>query len=427
MAKGPDHLKEIAKPFDPSGAADPDQALLTWLFWRGLVGIEGIGFLSSFGEAMVTAGLPVARGSIGIETVHPEFSSQNFVWRRDGGVITQAEFHHDGGRQPDFLASPMFHMMSNELTEMRCLLEDPAEVARFGVFETFRTDGMTDWYGALFPFEAADEYKGAGQLGMVTTWTTDQAGGFTEGDLARLRLLLPAFALVIKSRVTWSIAEQVAATYLGPDAGGRVLAGEIRRGSVQTLDAVIFFADLRDFTAIADRAPRDELVAMLDDYLDAIAEPVESRGGQVLKFMGDGLLATFDLTQGDDRDGPATICATALAAAHGALTAVARLNDKRAARGQPTMALDVALHQGEVLYGNVGSARRLDFTVVGPAVNEASRIEAECGALDVNLLVSESFYRVATASQQSLVSLGRHRLRGVREPQELFGLAAETP
>ena len=427
MAKGPDHLKEITKRFDPSGAADPDQALLTWLFWRGLVGIDGIGFLSSFGEALVAAGLPVARGSIGIETVHPEFSGQISVWHRAGGVVTREDFRHGAGRQPGFLASPMYHMLANKLTDMRCRLDDPAEVARFGVFQTFRADGMTDWYGAVFPFEIADEYKRPGQLGMFTTWTTDQTGGFTERDLARLKSLLPAFALVIKSRVTWSIAQQVAATYLGPDAGARVLAGEIRRGSVQTLDAVIFFADLREFTAIADRAPRDELVAMLDDYLDAIAEPVEHRGGQVLKFMGDGLLATFDLTKGDDQGGPEAVCATALAAARDALAAVGQLNAKRGVAGQPTMALDVALHQGEVLYGNVGSARRLDFTVVGPAVNEASRIEAECGALDVNLLVSESFYRAATASQNTLVSLGSHRLRGVREPQELFGLATDRP
>ena len=222
----------------------------------------------------------------------------------------------------------------------------------------------------------------------------------------------------MKSRLTYEVASTVLETYLGRDAGHRVLTGSIERGSAEAIRAVIWFSDLRGFTKLTDSLPRDVLVATLDDYLEAMAAPVQTNNGQILKFMGDGLLATFDLTGRDD----AAVCRDALAAAKALRSAFPVFNNARKANGKPVMDFGLALHLGEVFYGNIGASDRLDFTVVGPAVNEASRIQALCRPLDRNVLVSSTFQETV-GSESALESLGFHALRGVREPKELFGLA----
>ena len=193
----------------------------------------------------------------------------------------------------------------------------------------------------------------------------------------------------------------------------------MQRGEVQGVEAVLFYTDLRGFTAIADTTPGKELIALLDECFECMVEPIVRHGGEVLKFMGDGLLAAFAVRPA----GRAEVCAAALDAATEALALIEALNARRRAAGQRTAGLDLSLHIGGVQYGNVGTAARLDFTVIGPAVNEASRIEKLCEPLGQSLLVSQAFAEAATASRGRLVSLGRHKLRGVREETELFGLA----
>ena len=200
-----------------------------------------------------------------------------------------------------------------------------------------------------------------------------------------------------------------------PAAG--VLTGSIERGSAEAIRAVIWFADLRGFTRLTDSLPRDVLVETLDDYLEAMAAPVHANNGQILKFMGDGLLATFDLT-GRDQE---AVCRDALAAAAELRAAIPGFNEERKGAGKPVMEFGLALHLGEVFYGNIGASDRLDFTVIGPAVNEASRIQALCKPLDRSILVSGTFQDAAGGTHE-LESLGLHELRGVREPQELYGL-----
>ena len=209
-------------------------------------------------------------------------------------------------------------------------------------------------------------------------------------------------------------------TYLGRDAGARVLTGQIERGTAEAIRAVIWFADLRGFTRLTDSLPRDLLVQTLDDYLEAMAKPVHDHQGQILKFMGDGLLATFDLTGHDE----AAVCRKALKAAADLRSAFPGFNKARQAAGKPVRDFGLALHLGEVLYGNIGASERLDFTVIGPAVNEASRIQALCRPLERNILVSSTLQESAGAGSGNLESLGFHALRGVREPQELFTLGS---
>jgi len=293
------------------------------------------------------------------------------------------------------------------------------------VFDELRGVGMTEWMGWVQPFGeltpqvgSSTEADHAERLWLVFSAATDRPGGFSEQGVALLREVLPVFAVAVKATSLRGIGHGLLAAYLGNDPASRVLSGTVLRGEVQSVEAVVLFTDLRGFTALADTMLGRELIVLLDDYFNCMVQPIVARDGEVLKFMGDGMLAAFAVVL-DDR---AEVCAAALAAAEEVLARVEALNIERRNAGQTATALDISLHIGRVLYGNVGSDTRLDFTVIGPAVNEASRIEALCEPLGQALLVSQAFVEAATASRDRLVSLGRHRLRGVREDTELFGL-----
>jgi adenylate cyclase len=207
-------------------------------------------------------------------------------------------------------------------------------------------------------------------------------------------------------------------TYLGRDAGQRVLSGRIVRGIAEQIDAVVWFSDLRGFTRITDTAP-EEVIALLNDFSDVIISAIHEHGGDVLKLIGDGTLAIFTA------ENRLHACNSALSAAIAAREGVVELNKHRAAQGKPVTDMYLGLHVGNVFYGNVGSRERLDFTVLGPAVNEASRIAAMCRSVDQPVLISTAFAEVGNIRRR-LVSVGRYALRGVSHPQELFTLNSEA-
>jgi len=251
---------------------------------------------------------------------------------------------------------------------------------------------------------------------ILSSWATDIPDGFPEPALAALRRLVPFLALAVKSASLGRIAETLVETYLGRDAGRRVLSGRISRGVAEKIGAVLWFSDLRGYTKITDTAPPEQIIPLLNDYADAVISAIHEEGGEVLKLIGDGTLAIF---QAADRD---RACRCALAAAAVARNRIAALNLTRAAESLPVTDLYLGLHVGEVFYGNVGSKDRLDFTVVGPAVNEASRIAAMCRSVDQDMLLSSAFAAAAGSDRKRLISVGRYALRGVGRPQELFTL-----
>ena len=317
-------------------------------------------------------------------------------------------------------------MLKEGIAEQRVRLDTPGIGKDWPVFEELRDEGMTEWLGGVFPFgELAPRVGGAetaeqvSQLWLVLSLTTDRAGGFDETHIEFIRNVLPQFALAVKSATAGGLWQGLLAAYLGADPARRVLSGSVQRGEVQSVEAVLLYADLRSFTPLADRLPGNELMMLLDGCFDCMVRPVHRHGGEVLKFLGDGLLAIFRINQRHRSD----ICASALAAASEALDLMDILAEARRTEGKETPGLDIALHVGTVQYGNVGTDARLDFTVIGPAVNEAARIEVLCKELDHPLLMSEAFASAAISSRPHLVSLGRHRLRGVRDETELFGLA----
>jgi adenylate cyclase len=352
--------------------------------------------------------------------------ARSLIWERATGLGTRFEFRHVEIDAPILRQSPFEPMLRHGIAERRYDLNSPKPEHEVPVFEELRAAGMTDWLGRVFPFgELAPQIGGPAdaervdELWLVCSVTTDQLGGFADAHVALLRELLPVFALAAKATTMRTVYHGLLSAYLGQDPATRVLAGTVQRGEVQGVEAVLFFTDLRGFTALADTLPGRDLIGLLDECFDCMVRPVVAHGGEVLKFLGDGLLAIFRI---EDRPHAET-CAAALEAAKEALALMASLAEARRARSLPTPDLDIALHVGHVNYGNVGADARLDFTVIGPAVNEASRIERLCDALGRHLVMSQSFARAADASRHELVSLGRHRLRGVREETELFGLA----
>ncbi len=400
--------------------ADP-RPVCDWLTEQALLAAPIDTLLEGCADRLVTAGLPLLRGHLTATTLHPQFASVGVTWRRGQGLEVRDRYEHGNDQRPAWQQSPLQPLVRGETELVRHRLDAAADVATYPMLGELRDMGGTDYMasGSLFGSDgvAPSEVK----TGMIASWVTDRPGGFADADIAALQRVQLALAVAARTALGEEIARTVMATYLGADAGARVLDGGIRRGDVQVIDSAILFSDLRGFTALSDTIDRAALVPMLNAYLAAMADPVDANGGQVLKFLGDGMLATFAL--GDE--GAESACGRAMTAAAQAFEAIAALNAQRAADGLPIMELGIALHLGDVLYGNVGSERRLDFTVIGPAVNAASRMEAMCGALDCPLLISGAFVRAA-GSAAPFRSLGCHSLRGIGEPQELFTADAAT-
>ncbi|MGQ3072054.1 MAG: adenylate/guanylate cyclase domain-containing protein [Ferrovibrionaceae bacterium] len=397
------------------------RAIYAWLIQSSLAGISAEGLFNGFCERLAATGFPLARAFIGLSTLHPLFRAHSHSWRR-GGVVSSDTFLHSDAPASGWNESPFRHMLDNEIPVMRRHLTGPEAVLDFAVLAEFRDEGYTDWLALAFGFGFGLTSDTGVEVGMVSSWAVDRPEGMTEAEVETLVRLVSTMALAVKGASSIQVARNVLDTYIGTDAADRVLNGDIQRGSVMPIRAVLLYADLRNFTGMTDSGVGTDLIAWLDDYLDCMGSPVQAHGGQVLKFLGDGMLATFALDDGEGADARA-VCSRALAAATEAFERVAALNHARAEAGLPCLDLDIALHLGEVFYGNVGTASRLDFTVIGPAVNEAARIEALCKDLDHNLLVSAEFAGAAAACGAKLVSLGHQTLRGVREPKEIFTLS----
>ena len=385
-----------------------------WLIEQGLRQTAMTDVVQGFCERLVALGLPLWRGYVSARTLHPRISAVGHIWRRGIGG-ERDEYEHAIIPTDAYLKSPFAYMGDRDLERMRIRLAREASIG-FPLLERFKAEGATDYVARLIAYgPPAGPHR---TIGFGTSWITDDPAGFSEPQVAILDHLLPRLGLTLGARLGQEIAVNLLDAYLGPAAGSRVLQGEIRRGSLDVISAAILYADFRGFTRITDRCERDLLIEMLNDYFDCLVPIVHDHQGQVLKFLGDGLLATFPV----DDQGMGEVCERALDAAAEAVRCIRALGVERAANDRPVMDLDLALHQGDVFFGNVGSVDRLDFTVIGPAVNEASRIEALCSQHDQPLLMSEAFANAIGPSRERLVSIGRFMLRGVRSAQSIYTL-----
>jgi adenylate cyclase len=253
----------------------------------------------------------------------------------------------------------------------------------------------------------------------TVTWATDRPGGFTTAQLTALDAMLPHLALILEIHSARDTARTLMSVYLGDDAATRVLNGQVTRGSGEVINAAILFADMRDFTAFSENQDGAAVIATLNQYFECLVAPVEEAGGVVLKFMGDGLLAIFRVEESSESNS----CTRALRAAQQAFANLKDLNRRRTERGDSAIRMGLTFHVGEVVYGNIGATKRLDFTVIGPAVNLVSRLQGLCRPLNTDMLMSTEFAR---AAKTALVSLGVHELRGVAKPVEVFALPRPT-
>lgn len=377
-----------------------------WVVSEGLEGRSLAALMEGFVSRIRAAGLHLSRAYLASPAVNPDFRAINIRWRAATGILQEGVAHD---RFADaFDASPIAFMLRNEIPRRRWRLDTAESRAGYELLDELHRDGDVEYAAHIVRFGGSAT---TAMKGIALSVCTDRQAGFSDEEAALLTELVPPLALAAYRIALFDMTTGILDAYVGHDAGRRILNGEIRRGHGHSLAAAIMIADLRGFTT-ASESGGQELIPRLGEHLEAIAEPVERMGGEVLKFLGDGLLAGFAVVEGA---GPAGACAAALAAAREALARNEAVNARHP--GTPPLPLDIALHRGEVFYGNVGGGGRLDFTVIGPAVNEASRIEALCGALDRPLLMSAAFAECCGAAVQGL---GAHRLRGVSEPREIF-------
>src|SRR5258705_5350501 len=395
----------------------PRLQLINWLVSQGLTGLPENDLIRGFCERCRAEGLDLSRGLVFIDTLHPIFEGRGFRWN-DTETNESDTFEYgstsEGPAAQNWRRSTFYHMLENGDGEMHIDLADCGSLD-FSLIDELAAKGHRHFLAFVHRFGEA------GTIGemdcLYSYWLTRRAEGFSEQGLSALRDLVPVLGLAIKSAAQVDIARTLGRVYLGRDASEQVLRGKISRGVTERISAALWFSDLRGSTAISEGLAPDEIIPFLNDYAQAAIDAIHDAGGDVLKLIGDGVLAMFT------RDEMAVAKRAALRAEHRFRRNMASLNTRRGGDGRPTTSAYVGMHVGEVFYGNIGSEDRLDFTVVGPAVNEVSRIASMCRSVDRELLASSAFRAgLERTGQGYLVSTGRFALRGIGRAQDLFTL-----
>jgi adenylate cyclase len=350
------------------------------------------------------AGIPLMRATLHVVIQHPQWLGAKMMWADGMSHAEMTRVDHDVRGRSEFIGSPASEIFDGATEVRENLAGDPALGRKHAIYDEMRTKGLTDY--VAWPL-----HHTLGKRHMVT-FATDRAGGFDDAHIASLSRLLPVLALVSEIRVKNRLARTLLETYVGTHAGELILAGATRRGTGTTVRAAIMICDLRDFTKISDNWPRDDVIDLLNGYFDAMSEPIARHGGEILKFIGDGLLAIFPLDQ-------PKACANLMRAVTEARQAMIALNEKNNEAGRAPLNYGIGVHVGDVMYGNIGSSSRLDFTVIGPAVNMASRLEALTKQLGRNVLLSRAFADLVK-SDFDLERVGEYPVRGFNDPIELF-------
>lgn len=358
--------------------------------------------------------IPVARGSWALPMLHPQLRSLQLVWTAETGA-REVERTYSDATQNMYARSPMKPLFEGTAETLRFRL-GPDDPRPYEILNELAADGFTDYLAATMPARIFWERA-------PVTWATRAPGGFTDGQVDALLALLPVLSLTLGVVAQRRRTRELLNTYLGADAAGRVLDGHIRRGDVVDVEAAVCFCDLRNFTTLSQQLSQAELLALLDDAFEVIVGAVEAEGGDVLKFIGDAVLAVF--RDDDDETTRQDAVERAFRAGRKALERAEQLNLHRLAAGKAPLVIGLSLHLGRVAYGNIGAPQRLDFTVIGAAVNLASRLEGMCRVLGQPLVMSEAIASRLTPEvlgQDALMDAGLHNLKGIPQPVRVFGL-----
>ena len=385
-----------------------------WLMQSSLAGGNLEDLVRGFCERIAASGLPIARVHLTFSMLHPLYDALGFTWRRASGLTVEG-YRREAGEKPErFLQSPYYYLLSNNLEHMRRRLDvdGPAE---FPVFDDFRKEKFTDYIAFVQAF-GSDTAQG-----MMGSWSTDSHAGFTEEMIAALMRMQKHLAVAAKMAVLGRLANNMLTTYLGGDAGNRVLNGQIRRGDGETIRAALVMGDMRQSTAYAEKEGRQAYIDTLNEFFDAIAAPFNRNGGEIMSFLGDGFLAVYPC--GRHKDPSRAACEAALSAVFQAQNRVAELNRERQGKSLNAIRYGIGLHVGNVMFGNVGLRDRLTFSAFGAAVNEVERLQSLTKKYSQEIIASQAF---AGYSGGEWTTLGEEKLRGVGQkltvlhPKELL-------
>ncbi|MBW2315432.1 MAG: DUF427 domain-containing protein [Deltaproteobacteria bacterium] len=401
-----DEWLEEGEPAPAAAAAAPhdhENPLVDWLM-RDAARVSSVDELVlGLGRRLDAMGMPIQRLNLIVRTLHPQVMGTLHVWERGQAAVDRIELSHARSREERFLVSPFVHIFEGR-GGVRRSLEDPEAKLDYPILDDLRESGATDY--AAMPILFSD-----GQIHALTL-ATDRPGGFETAHLGQLHEVLPLLGRLVEAHAMRHTARTLLDTYLGRNTGGRVLEGLVRRGDGEVIPAVVWWADLRGSTGLAEKLSRERYLELLNHFFECAAEPVIDHGGEVLKFIGDAVLAIFPL-----RDEPRAP-ERALEAARATLAQIAQYNEK-VEGDDPELAVALALHLGEVNYGNIGIEGRLDFTVTGPAVNTVARLERLAKGLDRPVVTSGDF---AQRVLDQTACLGSHALAGISAPIEVYTL-----
>ena len=383
-------------------------AYVDWLLSDAWTLDDSAKLTNALAEMLVANGMPVARLSMFLRTLHPLLIGNAYVWRHDKDDINSFVLTHDTLKSEIFLDSPLVHIFSGA-GGIRRRLEGENSILDFGILRQLHGEGCTDY--VAMPMVFTD-----GQINALTM-ASDKPGGFSTAELGRIYEILPILSKLFEVHTTHKMSSSLLQTYLGRESGKKVLQGLVKRGDSEELSAVIWFCDLRQSTFLAESMERDKFVATLNQFFDCMVRPVVDYGGEALRFIGDAVLAIFPLQEGETSFQAA--CEESLDAAMAADDRIKAWNIDREAEGLPSIGFGIGLHVGTFTYGNIGIQERLEFTVIGSIANEAARIESMTKELNKEILTSEEF---AQHCPNRLIDLGEYKLRGISKEQRLFGL-----
>lgn len=379
-----------------------------WLMRSALAGADLDVLVRGFCERMAAAGLPLARIHLTFSVLHPLYRAKGFTWRRGQGMQAEAYAHIQGGLSDVFKRSPYYYLLNNNLSLLRRRI-DPSCKADFGILEDLGKIGITDYLAFVQIFDTASS------SGMMGSWATDQQDGFTDSVISALLRIQNQLAVATRMAVLGTLADNMLSTYLGKDAGRRVLSGQIKRGDGETVRAALVMADMRNSTGLAEQYGRQAYIEMLNQFYDALAAPFNSGGGQILSFLGDGFLAVYPCER--HKEPSRVACLAALAAAAAATSNMAELNRARIAKGLPAIGYGIGLHIGNVMFGNVGLGDRLTFSVFGTAVNEVQRLESLTKKYPSEIIGSDDFAGYCGGEWELF---GTEMLRGIEQPVKVY-------
>lgn len=389
-----------------------------WLIDQALEEPEIVSLFEQVCQRLRAVGVPIARARLTWPTLHPLFQAETVIWKL-GEETEFDQFKHQDEVSEEWLQSPMHHMLENNLEAMRRNLDGPNKLVDFPILEELIEQGYSDYLIISTEFSKAIVFGEQKRNGIFVMWASDRPDGFSDDDVAALKKIQRRFAAACKTVVQTRIARNVTETYLGKYAGNQVLDGAIKLGDGQFVQAIVWYCDMRNSTAMADTMPPDQLLDLLNDYFNVTAGPAIEFGGEVLDFIGDAVLAIFPYV---DEAGKSQAIRMSTMALEKSQAMAIETNATRKNEGKPEFRYGVGITSGNVMFGNIGVATRLAFTVIGPVVNEVERIESLTKSVDASALVSTD---IANLDKEKWVSIGSHRLTGVAKTQELFALKSE--